>query len=572
MLFLALAARMALGLQAPVRDSVVVGEIRALPTAVLELLRRELNAPQTLLASGAMHLDAAADVAGTLAVLEGRLRVAGHVRGWVIGVGTEVVVDSGARVDSGVVVLGGRWERRGGEIQGEIRVYGDPIEVLRRDGLLVVQSAGLEEAGWLREGLRRGVASGRLRVVSARTYNRVEGLPVLLGPSWERHLGWGRAWLEALGIWRSVDGFEWSSSNLGHTARVGLAAGSVLRLSLEGRLFDAVAAVEPWQLGDAEAGLAAFFLRRDYRDYFDKHGAALAVGLELRRGSELSLSYSHERWAPRLARNPFTLFRRNQSWRPNPLLDGGTFHLATLTLVSDTRNDSKAPWSGWLVTFEYEYARGRISLYGASSPLVRRENPLGRAVYDRLFLDVRRYSRVSAEGQFNLRLLVGGWLSGDELPLQRRFSLGGPATLPGFDFRQPRGPRDVLTCSISEGYTEYPPGVPGQCERVALLQLEYRGDVRLDPLGLFDEERVRRRRGWGRGAEWVLFVDAGRGWLVGPRLGNLFYGSRSIPPFSTWQADVGAGIRLDDLGFYVAKAISEKGVPLNFFVRLAPRF
>jgi hypothetical protein len=70
----------------------------------------------------------------------------------------------------------------------------------------------------------------------------------------------------------------------------------------------------------------------------------------------------------------------------------------------------------------------------------------------------------------------------------------------------------------------------------------------------------------------VVFVDAGRGWLVGPRWGDLVYGSRTIPPFSTWQADVGAGIRFDDLGFYVAKAISQKGVPANFFLRLAPRF
>jgi hypothetical protein len=56
---------------------------------------------------------------------------------------------------------------------------------------------------------------------------------------------------------------------------------------------------------------------------------------------------------------------------------------------------------------------------------VRDINPTGRTTYDRVFLDVRRYNRVSAEGQLNLRVVAGGWLSGDELPLQRRFSLVG---------------------------------------------------------------------------------------------------------------------------------------------------
>jgi outer membrane translocation and assembly module TamA len=47
----------------------------------------------------------------------------------------------------------------------------------------------------------------------------------------------------------------------------------------------------------------------------------------------------------------------------------------------------------------------------------------------------------------NLRLLVGGWLSGDDLPLQRRFALGSAGSLPGYDFRQILPGTDVLTCA-----------------------------------------------------------------------------------------------------------------------------
>ena len=44
----------------------------------------------------------------------------------------------------------------------------------------------------------------------------------------------------------------------------------------------------------------------------------------------------------------------------------------------------------------------------------------GSYAFNRLFIDVRRYTRVSPSGRVNLRLLAGGWLGGDPLPLQRR--------------------------------------------------------------------------------------------------------------------------------------------------------
>jgi len=65
-------------------------------------------------------------------------------------------------------------------------------------------------------------------------------------------------------------------------------------------------------------------------------------------------------------------------------------------------------------------------------------------------------------------------LSGDPLPLERRLSIDGPGTIPGFDFRSVEG-IDVGTCSEVSA----PPGRPAQCERVALAQLEYRNDLRI---------------------------------------------------------------------------------------------
>jgi outer membrane protein assembly factor BamA len=189
-------------------------------------------------------------------------------------------------------------------------------------------------------------------------------------------------------------------------------------------------------------------------------------------------------------------------------------------------------------------------------------------------IDFRRYNRVSARGQFNVRLVYGARLGEDELPLQKRFSVGGPGSLPGFDFRRVYDDVDVGTCTTGT----ISAGQPALCERLALLQLEYRGDIGLD---LFDSED-RDEGDWrdmGRhpGAQWVIFADAGRGWLVGGgsdgEIAGLTYPTGTVlPRLGTFRTDVGAGLDIGAIGLFVAKAVSHTDVPANFFVRLRHRF
>ena len=70
----------------------------------------------------------------------------------------------------------------------------------------------------------------------------------------------------------------------------------------------------------------------------------------------------------------------------------------------------------------------------------------------------------------------------------------------------------------------------------------------------------------------VAFVDAGRGWLVGPPSGTLQYSSRSFPRFGTFRTDVGLGLDLGIFGVYVAKAVSSSKEPANVFLRVRRRF
>lgn len=560
----------------PLQGTVVIRETRSLSREIAAEAAEIFNAPGTQRVRGAFTVDSGVEVPGDLAVLGGSLTVAGRVAGRVAVINGDVVVLAGGRVQRDLVVIGGRVDvRQGADVLGDVRAYRGEMEVEEEAGRIIVHGETDDERWYRRRERWRDRSWSDLRLVSARTYNRVEGLPVLLGPSMGRDFGWGRLTVDALGILRSADSFRWSSENVGHSLKLELSVGTTGGFRVGGRLYDVVDAVEPWHLSDSEVGLASFLLHRDYRDYFDRHGGTVYGALFVGSSADLTIAYSDQDWGARQARDPWSLFRDTQTWRANPGLDAGRFHVLNATARLDTRNDERDPWAGWFINADYEYGTGTISDYGPASDGVRRETVGGRTVYDRVLVDVRRYNRISPDGQLNLRLVLGGWLSGDELPLQRRLSLGGAGTLPGYDFRRLLPGTDYLTCAgsaVAGGEPPYPPGVPAQCERIALAQVEYRGEIRIDPFGVFDEERERRRFGWGRGAEWVVFADAGRGWLVGDRMADLQYPKHALPPVGTFRADVGLGLRLDDLGIYVSKSVTDSDAPLNFFVRLQPRF
>ena len=555
------------------RDS--VPDPRVVPAEVSREVTDAFNAPGALRATGPLEVPADSAIHGDIAVLDGTVTVAGTVAGRIVAINSDVILRPGARVEGEILVVGGRIDgKEEAFVGGDTRVYRQRLDYRRDGDRLVASDANEVDERWWRRHQRRwrGRTHTDLRLVSARTYNRVEGLPILIGPSIVRRFGDGRFSVDALGIFRTADDFSWQSENLGHSVKSELRLGHGRGIAIGGHLFDVVEGAEDWQLTDTEVGLASFFLHRDYRDYYDRHGGSGFLTLRFGEGAQLTTSLSDERWGSRDAVDVFTLFRNNHDWRPNPAFDEGRLHIANATFRVDTRNDPDRPWSGWYLVADYERGSGDLTRLGATSPGVRDGAAPGRIEYSRGFLDVRRYNRISPDAQLNLRFVAGGWLDGDELPLQRRFSLGGPGTLPGYDFRRLRAtdegdapPADVGMC----GGALAPFGAPAQCERMALAQLEYRGDLRLDLFGGFDDWDGGR---WDPDAEWILFADAGRGWLVGEREGELTYPRDRLPSLGTWRTDVGIGLSFGKLGFYIAKSVTDADEPPNFFVRLKRRF
>ena len=98
-----------------------------------------------------------------------------------------------------------------------------------------------------------------------------------------------------------------------------------------------------------------------------------------------------------------------------------------------------------------------------------------------------------------------------------------------------------------------------------------------------DEDDDAPRR-WHSGIDfdgsWVVFADAGRGWLVGDRRAELVYPRGSVPSFNTFLTDIGVGLDFGErgwgdpgtIGIYVAKSISRPSQPANVLLRVRRRF
>jgi len=534
------------------------------PPELLREIGDLYNAPGTMRVAGSLEIAPERTITGDVAITGGpTLTVGGRITGRVLAINTDVILRPGARVDGGILVVGGRLEgRETATVEGDVRVYRQSLSFHMEGDRLVPEQRVAE----------REPRFGRIFGLGARTashlsftvtpYNRVEGLPVHVGPTLAHRTGDADYRVEVLGIIRSVDSFKWTPENIGHRVTTEARVGRRRGIGVGGSLFDVVDPIEPWDLKDTEAGLSAFFLHRDYRDHFERHGGGVYLAGSSGDERELRFGYRDELWRSRDQRDPFSLTRDNQPWRPNPDVDEGRIRLLTASYRLDTRNDEDDPWTGWLLNGEVERGGGDLIPPGGAPADIR------SVKYVRGFADVRRYNRLSPAAQLNMRLVIGGWLGGDDLPLQRRLSVGGPGSLPGFDFRRHPGGPDVATCEPGASN----PALPALCERIVLAQIEYRGALRFGRLGFREGSQWWADHGL-KSPQWVAFADAGRGWLVGARQGELQYPARTLlPPLDSFRTDVGVGLDARIIGFFVAKAVSHRKEPANFFVRVRHRF
>jgi hypothetical protein len=541
---------------------------QTLPREVQREVVDRWNGTNALRASDRLDIGVGHDVLGNVAVQNGPLTVAGHVTGGVLAINSDVILLPTARIDGELLVVGGEVDGRTiARVDGGIRIYRARMHY-RDDGDKIVASdePSPEESWWRR--FEHGPLDNHgeaLRVVQAGPYNRVEGLPIELGPVVQQRTSWGSVRFDAAAVIRTASTFNAQDGDVGDKLRGEVRIGHErgIGLGVQGRSI--VQPVEDWQLSDIEVALAAFLARRDYRDYYQRKGGNAFVTLYGARNVSLTGSYGEERWSSRPAHNAFTLFNEDVAWRPNPRVDEGLFHVGNLALTLDTRSDPDDPSAGWFVNTNVEHGRGDVTSMAPTS--TARADLTGSVTdYTRGYFDFRRYNRLGPASELNMRIVLAGWLGGDALPLERRLSVGGPGSLPGFGFRADENGPDIGTCSVSPAVS----GRPAECERIALAQLEYRGDLSFDFASNWASWPRRYHSAHGD-VQWVFFADAGRGWNVGPSDGVMTFNSETLPSLSSFRTDLGIGLDFAGIGIYAAKAVSRPD-PVNFFVRLRHQF
>lgn len=560
-----------LGQDRPVRDA-------DLPRWVEEEVLDFFNDPGTIHFTGRSRIPSARVVMGNVAALGGPFTVAGDVEGDLVVVNGDLVFESGGTVTGDVLIVGGRVLGEDlGRIAGELRVFSEPLRYVQRgDRISLVRGRRDEGTGPLRREYPWGDA--RFTIKAGQNYNRVEGLPVIFGPS-IRTAGRNPLRIDAWGIWRTESGLELGEEDFGYMIRAEQSLGGREEVALGGTAFSYVDPIEDWGLTNLEASLATFILHKDFRDYYERTGWSAYASVRFPPFPlELRAEYFREEHGFSYVQGPWSLTKNNDPWREQPLVAEGDLGFLEGSLTLDTRNNRDDPTDGW-----YIQASSRRGLSGDLAIPAHRTSAESQAAliqpishdtgFFTGFLDIRSYNRVGPNSSLDLRGVLGGTLNDTPLPPQYQHAFGGVGSLPGHAlFAGDCGARSTLRgYDITEDdVTVRDPVFPRYgCDQIAVFQAEFRGSLFLDWDFGWDDDDEAWEDDWDWyprvefSPDWSAFFNMGQGWTV-DGLGD-----------TDTLMDLGVGLHLGDLAIYYAFPLNEDeggNRNGNFFIRLSRRF
>ncbi|MCI0437119.1 MAG: polymer-forming cytoskeletal protein, partial [Gemmatimonadetes bacterium] len=291
-------------------------------------IQRVLDDPTTERFSGSAAIAADASTAGAVVISDGWISVAGTIRGDLIALRADVVLEPGAVVEGEVTVIAGALQGEDqARVGGTITVYGEGFDLFARARRFHGDRMERYVDDWW-DGDRDDHADIRVRV--GENYNRVEGLPVQFGPD-IRTRGPFSTRIQALAVWRTAVGPLTRTEPMGYDARIEqFFGGSTFRVGAGVRSI--VDPIESWSLTNLEASLAAVLFHDDQRDYFERTGWSAYMRVAPPRSPlDLTVEYRDEEHRSIAARDPWTLFNGDHTWREQPLVGEGDLRLVTGT-------------------------------------------------------------------------------------------------------------------------------------------------------------------------------------------------------------------------------------------------
>jgi hypothetical protein len=242
--------------EAPAADSLATG---GLPSEVLTELLATFRDTTVLRLNGPLTVPTGSVMTGPVAVYRGEVIVAGTVDGPLTIVNGDLVVKPGGRITGEVLVAGGKFTADSGAVVPTTpRVYWDAAPVVRQsDGTLALREphrtlGGLAQA-------KTSFSYGRLKTTlflgTNTTYNRSEGLGIVLGPSFEYPASAsvvGKVELRA--IIRTASDITGSRNDVGWIARTNWRFGRSSPIGVGASYYSLIAGIEDQTLPREEIG------------------------------------------------------------------------------------------------------------------------------------------------------------------------------------------------------------------------------------------------------------------------------------------------------------------------------
>ncbi|MGD8395149.1 MAG: BamA/TamA family outer membrane protein [Candidatus Eiseniibacteriota bacterium] len=181
-------------------------------------------------------------------------------------------------------------------------------------------------------------------------------------------------------------------------------------------------------VNDEENLLAALLVKEDYRDYYEDEGVQVFLKQRFGRRTTAQATVLRSKHTALVNNTRTSLTRWGEDFRLNPAADEGNLRALRFQVEYDTRPSHREPTMAEWYRVEWERADGGMG---------------GDFDYGRFLADLRQYVRTSPGQQLSWRLIYGTTRTGD-LPVQKRFAIGGIGTLRAHNYKEFTGDEVLL--------------------------------------------------------------------------------------------------------------------------------